>query len=406
MESAAALALQASDPALYPAVLSTTQPGSHSVEHRLFRALAPAQAYTDPVKALQGLQELPWTPQESFAETVPGDEGWLVFLSYEFAGAFWPTRLQLPQSPGFPLLTLQRVRLEAVDSAPPPPLEAQRLLPLDAWEEEPADSYLEHVQKIREYILAGDVYQVNLTRRWVAEASGLDPSAIQRRLLAANPAPFSLRYAGPGFELLSSSPERLFAVRGRSIRTQPIAGTRPRGRDGEADGALRAQLLANPKEGAEHLMLVDLERNDLGRVAEAGSVRVPRLMAVEPFATVQHLVSDVEATLRPEVGLADIVGAVFPGGTITGCPKLRCMQIIAELEGRPRMAYTGSFGYCMDSGVADMNILIRTLLLHQGRLHLDAGAGIVADSDAQAELEETRAKARGVLSGLALGQVL
>jgi anthranilate synthase component 1 len=197
--------------------------------------------------------------------------------------------------------------------------------------------------------------------------------------------------------VLSSSPERLLEVKGRAISTRPIAGTRRRTGDAEQDARDTAELIAHPKERAEHVMLIDLERNDVGRVCEAGSVHVDEYMVTESYAHVHHIVSNVRGTLRPEATAVDALRALFPGGTITGCPKVRCMQIIAELEGEGRGAYTGSLGWLGTDGDADFNILIRTLTMRGDQIELRAGAGIVADSVPERELEETRAKALGML---------
>jgi anthranilate synthase component 1 len=205
----------------------------------------------------------------------------------------------------------------------------------------------------------------------------------------------------PGGAIVSSSPERLVRVRERTVETRPIAGTRPRHAEASEDRALSSELMAHPKERAEHIMLIDLERNDLGRICRPGTVRVDELMALESYAHVHHIVSNVRGELRGEVTPGQVIRAVFPGGTITGCPKVRCMQIIAELEGAGRGPYTGSMGYLNHDGSLDLNILIRTIVCDESGVWLRAGAGIVADSDPQRELEETRAKARGLL--LALG---
>jgi anthranilate synthase component 1 len=190
------------------------------------------------------------------------------------------------------------------------------------------------------------------------------------------------------------------SVRDGAVTTRPIAGTRPRGANPEADLVLARELHAHPKERAEHVMLIDLERNDLGRVCEAGTVNVDEFMTIESYSHVHHIVSNVRGRLRADVTPGNVLAAVFPGGTITGCPKIRCMEIIAELEGAPRGAYTGSLGYLNRDGSLDMNILIRSLQLQGRELSLRAGAGIVADSIAERELDETRAKARGVLRAL------
>lgn len=199
---------------------------------------------------------------------------------------------------------------------------------------------------------------------------------------------------------MSSSPERLVEVRDRAVSTRPIAGTRPRSDDRDLDDSLSAELLAHPKERAEHVMLIDLERNDLGRICVPGSVEVDEMMVLESYAHVHHIVSNIRGRLRKEITPGDTIRAVFPGGTITGCPKIRCMQIIRELEQRPRGAYTGSFGYLNRDGSLDLNILIRTMVMRGNSVSLCAGSGIVADSEPQAELAETRAKARGMIRAL------
>jgi anthranilate synthase component I len=277
--------------------------------------------------------------------------------------------------------------------------------------EEPAEAYLARVRRAKEYVAAGDIYQANLSRPWdVALAAGPGQTeaalaaALYRRLCAANPAPFAALAQWRGVTILSSSPERLLRVSGRRVDTRPIAGTHPRSRRPDEESREMSELAAHPKERAEHIMLIDLERNDLGRVCEAGSVRVDELMTIESYAHVHHIVSNVTGLLRSDVTPIGALRAVFPGGTITGCPKFRCMQIIAELEGEGRGAYTGSLGYLTPDGRLDLNILIRTMTLQGRHLSFRAGAGIVADSDPQRELEETRAKARGLLAALGGGR--
>jgi anthranilate synthase component 1 len=193
-------------------------------------------------------------------------------------------------------------------------------------------------------------------------------------------------------------------VRNGIVETRPIAGTRPRSDSPAADAVYSDELLAHPKERAEHIMLIDLERNDLGRICVPGSIEVNELMVLESYAHVHHIVSNVRGRLREDILPGEVIRAVFPGGTITGCPKVRCMEIIAELEQTARGAYTGSMGYINRDGSMDLNILIRSMVSRGNRLQLRAGAGIVADSVASAELEETRAKARGLLRALGLDQ--
>jgi anthranilate synthase component 1 len=270
-------------------------------------------------------------------------------------------------------------------------------------EDEPLD-YLQKVQRIKDYISAGDVFQVNLSRSWHVDLHQPLPAVELYRLLRiTNPAPFSgTCNFGNGKAVISSSPERLVRVTGSAIHTRPIAGTYPRSSNRHQDHAWSEELLLNPKERAEHIMLLDLERNDLGRICRVGSVTVNELMALESYRHVHHIVSEVSGKLRAGVTPMQVIRAVFPGGTITGCPKLRCMEIIAELEQGARGAYTGSMGYINRDGSMDLNILIRSMILNDNRITVRTGAGIVADSIPERELEETRAKARGLMAALGL----
>jgi anthranilate synthase component 1 len=248
------------------------------------------------------------------------------------------------------------------------------------------------------------VFQVNLSRAWRATAPApIDLDELFARLTAANPAPFAALLQHGDWGLASSSPERLVSVRGMRVDTRPIAGTRRRDANPQRDAALLAELRGDPKERAEHIMLIDLERNDLGRICEAGSVVVDELGSIESYAHVHHLVSNVSGQLRAGTSAWELLRALFPGGTITGCPKVRCMQIIGELEQGGRGAYTGALGYIGDHGSLDLNILIRTISCQRERLVFRAGAGIVADSIAERELKETRAKALGLLRALGIG---
>jgi len=272
---------------------------------------------------------------------------------------------------------------------------------------ESASRFRQQVNRVRDYIAAGDVYQVNLAREWrVRSCSDTTriPHAAQifRQLAWSNPAPFSGLLQWQDLALISSSPERLVKRRGSRLETRPIAGTRPRSNNARADAQLMAELIAHPKERAEHIMLLDLERNDLGRICATGSVKVDELMVIESYAHVHHIVSNVSGRAGPETTFSDVMKAVFPGGTITGCPKIRCMEIIRELEQRPRGAYTGSMGYLNHNGDMDSNILIRTLVKHGQQLSFMAGAGIVMDSDPHREVAETGHKAEGLLRSLAL----
>ena len=267
--------------------------------------------------------------------------------------------------------------------------------------EDAAEQYTNAVVSAKKYIEAGDVYQANLSRQWsVTVPDDMTSEQIYASLCAANPGPFAGIARWQDTAIISSSPERLLRVRDGEISTRPIAGTRPRGQDADTDNKLSDELFAHPKERAEHVMLIDLERNDLGRVCQAGSVEVNEMMVLESYAHVHHIVSNVRGKLRDDVTPGEAIAAVFPGGTITGCPKVRCMEIISELELASRGAYTGSFGYLNRDGSMDLNILIRTIVKRGSDLTFRAGAGIVADSDPAAELDEARAKAEGMLRAL------
>ena len=273
-------------------------------------------------------------------------------------------------------------------------------VPVESIVEELPQAHLDRVVRAKEYIRAGDIYQANLSRPWrITLAESTPGPELYDVLCSANPAPFAAFAQWRGASILSSSPERLARISGdRRIDTRPIAGTRPRSRNPNSDRAEMTELIAHPKERAEHVMLIDLERNDLGRVCEAGSVRVDEFMTIESYAHVHHIVSNVSGRLRDDVTPIGALRAVFPGGTITGCPKVRCMEIIAELEGTGRGAYTGSIGFLGRDGTMDSNILIRTMTLMGRQIDLRAGGGVVADSIPERELEETRAKARGLLA--------
>ena len=300
---------------------------------------------------------------------------------------------------------LERIAADLVAAAQLPPLSDWRV-PGSVEEDQP-QRFTAGVTRILQYLAAGDIFQVNLSRAWRAYFDDmLDPAALYARLRNANPAPFAGLFAGLGWAVVSSSPERLVSIRGDVVETRPIAGTRPRF-PGDDDAARIRELVGHPKERAEHVMLIDLERNDLGRVCVPGSVEVDELMTVESYAHVHHIVSNVRGRLRPDATPGEVIRATFPGGTITGCPKVRCMQIIAELENEPRGAYTGAFGWLNRDGDLDLNILIRSAEIAasptgQGsQVIFRTGAGIVADSVPEKELEETRAKARGLLRALA-----
>ena len=371
-------------------------------------------------------ERTPWAP----GAPPPFAGGWVIFLSYEMAREIEP-RLVLPRSSlpyqAFALRTpcavihdlhgnrvfaiaeagfearLDRIAAEAAalaesaEAAANAPATRVRAAKL---EEEDPQIHLDRVVRAKEYIRAGDIYQANIARPWhVTLAEDVSAPQLYATLRAANPAPFAALAQWGGASIVSSSPERLARIFGdRRIDTRPIAGTRPRSRKPGGDIAEMTELAAHPKERAEHVMLIDLERNDLGRVCEAGTVRVDEFMTIESYAHVHHIVSNVSGRLRKDVTPIGAIRAVFPGGTITGCPKVRCMEIIAELESSGRGAYTGSLGFLGRDGRMDTNILIRTMTLKGRHVELRAGGGIVADSIPERELDETRAKARGMLS--------
>lgn len=262
------------------------------------------------------------------------------------------------------------------------------------------EQYMNMVKKTKEYIAAGDIFQANLSQRISAPMGNKKPWDIYMALREINPSPFAA-YADFGdYQIVSSSPERLIKVSGNTIETRPIAGTRPRGQDRGEDELLRADLLLNEKERAEHIMLIDLERNDMGKVSEYGKVFVDELMITEDYSHVIHIVSNVKGTLRKGKTCFDVISAAFPGGTITGVPKVRCMEIIDELEPVTRGPYTGSLGYIGFSGDMDLNIIIRTFVIKNGTAYVQAGAGIVADSDPEKEYYETLKKAEALLKTL------
>lgn len=259
------------------------------------------------------------------------------------------------------------------------------------------DRYIEMVKRAKDYIAAGDIFQANLSLRVSADIPGRDPWDLYRILREINPSPFSCYIDFGGYQIVSSSPERLVRVRDRMVDTRPIAGTRPRGSDLSEDERMRAELLLNEKERAEHIMLIDLERNDLGRVARYGTVFVDELMITEDYSHVIHIVSNVRGELAEGKDCFDVIRATFPGGTITGVPKVRCMEIIDELEPVRRNAYTGSVGYIGFNGNMDLNIIIRTFVIKDGRAYIQAGAGIVADSDPEREYKESLKKAEALI---------
>ena len=253
------------------------------------------------------------------------------------------------------------------------------------------DAFLAAVARAKEAIAAGEVYQIQISRRWTAPLAA-DPFDVYRALRRINPSPYHFFLRTREGDVIGASPEMLVRVRGRAIETRPIAGTYPRGATAPEDRALEERFLADPKERAEHVMLVDLARNDLGRVCETGSVSVPEFFTVEKYSHVQHLVSSVTGRLRPDVSALDALAASFPAGTLTGAPKIRAMELIDELEPARRGIYGGAVGYLDVSGDLDSAIAIRTMVVENGVARVQAAAGIVADSDPDREARETEIK--------------
>jgi len=342
----------------------------------------------DPIAALRAL----------LREVRPGrwpDEGGVAgALAYDLAR---PQREAAP-TPLLIALAVDRFVVDEAPSPPPPPAPARpgvAALDLAAHSNMSRGDHRLRVLRIKEHIAAGDIYQANLSQRFEVPFDG-GGLRLYDHLRRISPAPFAGYLRAGGIEIVSASPERLVRVEGDRAWTRPIAGTRPRAADAAADQALAAELILHPKERAEHLMLVDLARNDLGKVARTGSVSVDELMAVEDYAQVRHIVSSVSARLLPGRDALDALLALFPGGTITGVPKIRCMQILDEVEPAPRGFYTGALFYATPSGRLDANILIRSAVVQHGRAVFHTGGGIVADSDPDAEYQETLHKAEGM----------
>ncbi len=364
------------------------------------------------------------------AADLPFTGGWFLYLGYELAQQIEPG-LQLPVAEdGLPvafatrfpaaiiidahndqayllcettfadcLVEIEADLAETVDTA----LYRQPFEIGEITEDAEAD-YLQQLARLHQYIVDGDVFQVNLSRRWQTRLrSPVNHASLYYQLSRSNPGPFNALMTLGERAVISSSPERLIQLKNGWLETRPIAGTRPRSDDLAADSDLSTELMAHPKERAEHIMLIDLERNDLGRVCEPGSIEVNELMVLESYRHVHHIVSNVRGRPRAEMTPGQLIAAVFPGGTITGCPKVRCMEILAELEQCGRGAYTGSLGYLNHDGSMDLNILIRTISRNGGQLQFRAGGGIVVDSNPHNELNETRAKAKGMLHALRAG---
>lgn len=411
------LALHAKRRELFPCLLQSSATSGWDILFAL-PLMQQVYAHTDAAKFVHDLSQLSTGP--AIESDLPFTGGWVVYAAYELLEVFEPT-VASREGNAFPVAALMRCpaavlfhrdtgtsRLVAESAAQ---LAALRVaISTVKWspdavtvaqviEDNPTE-FLQSAEACKRYIYEGDVFQVNLSRAWDIQLQSGAAVDVYARLREANPAPFSALLDLGGQQIISSSPERLAMLRGDQIDTRPIAGTHPRSSDPAEDAVLKELLINTAKERAEHIMLVDLERNDLGRIAVPGTVEVNELMVVATYAYVHHIESNVRARLRAGLNAADILRALFPGGTITGCPKVRCMQIIRELENRPRYAYTGSLGYINRDGSMDLNILIRTFMQTGSHLYFRTGAGIVADSNPERELQETRHKARGLLRAL------
>ncbi len=358
---------------------------------------------------------------------LPFTGGWFLYLGYELVNEIEPS-LKLPKSPFlFPTAFASRVKSAIIFDK----IEENLYIFSEESEKEIEDIYtdflkinldkkysyekkkievilkgsdIQHqidIKKCIDFIYQGEIFQANLSRLWEFKVdSDLKDHEIYRELCKTNPSPFSGLVSYKDSSIISSSPERLVSVKNRTVETRPIAGTRPRGQSGITDIELSRELMESEKERAEHLMLVDLERNDIARVCKAGSVKVNEMMVVESYSHVHHIVSNIKGILKEDKSPGDIIAAVFPGGTITGCPKIKCIEILGDLEKMGRGPYTGSFGYVNHDGNLDFNILIRSLVKERNKLSLRAGGGIVADSIPEKETQETEAKANAMLKAL------
>ncbi len=362
-------------------------------------------------------------------DELPFRGGWFLFLAYELISQIEYKLFGIPTDPALPIAMATRIPAAIIrnhqDGHVYLVVEEGKEALLDLMEndlknalnlahsnarisesivEDSPSRFLDGVSKTLNYLYEGDLFQVNLSREYRGELNAsVHYIDLYRQLRLKNPAPFAgLARIGDAV-ICSSSPERLVRVRGQHVDMRPIAGTRPRGIEKKEDELLMKELINNPKEQAEHIMLIDLIRNDLGRICRYDTIKVEEDRVLESYAHVHHIVSNIGGDTDDGTTPGDVIRAVFPGGTITGCPKVRCMEVIAELEAQPRGAYTGSMGYLNLNGDLDLNILIRTIVCQNKNFHFRTGAGIVADSIPDQELKETRHKARGLLR--ALGQI-
>ena len=429
------LQLNARFPDRYPHLLASTAKGNAQARYDILFA-CPQETlvadschnFLDQLDQLWQQLKAGFTKSDEIEVSLPFTGGWFIYLSYEMAAEI-ETGLKLPKAnDGLPIAFAMRCPIAIIidhqiqqayivcekaygeclqlinDDLETISNEAslyKQDINITALQEDNAENYLQQVKQIKEYIIEGDVFQVNLSRAWRTQLlDSINNSSLFYHLTQNNPGPFNALVSYKDKAIISSSPERLIEVNNNQIETRPIAGTRPRSSDEDSDQKLSDELMEHPKERAEHIMLIDLERNDLGRICQPGTIDVNELMVLETYKHVHHIVSNVRGKLRDNVTPGQIIKAVFPGGTITGCPKVRCMEILAELEGTGRGAYTGSLGFLNRDGSMDLNILIRTIVRDCDKLIFRAGGGIVADSDPQHELEETRAKAKGMIKAL------
>ena len=433
------LALHASNPERYPHLLSSNASSDDKSDLARYDILFACPQQTIQSKNGDFLQQLDqaWHSEKievSDKTRLPFRGGWFLYLGYELAQEI-ETGLKLPEAEdGLPVafatrfpaaiiidshtkqayIVCETAFSECVEKIKSDLLNEQSVekeqetFQVDKMTEDDESFYLSQLDQLHQYIVDGDVFQVNLSRCWKSQlntssSSKVSHASIYQQLVKSNPGPFNALVTLGDKAIISSSPERLVQVKEGYLQTRPIAGTRPRSINNNEDKHLSNELLTHPKERAEHIMLIDLERNDMGRVCVPGSIEVNELMVLETYQHVHHIVSNIRGKLRDEITPGQLISAVFPGGTITGCPKVHCMEILAELEQVGRGAYTGSLGYLNHDGSMDLNILIRTITRNVNKLQFRAGGGIVADSDSINELNETRAKAKGLIHALEEG---
>lgn len=421
------LALHHHHPAFFPGLLQSSQDEGWDIlfalpeTNRLFYA-RDSEAFFETLADIAVPDGASSSPEGT--PPFPFYGGWFIYAGYELLHTIEPSVARRELDDSTPVAALIRIPaavlyqratkttwLVTETKAQLTQLQ-QRMQPLSvsyfplqvmSLDEEPAEIFLHGVARCKQYILDGDVFQVNLSRAWNAVLHQRNTAVeVYHQLRLANPAPFSACMKVGDLHIISSSPERLVRIKQGWVEVRPIAGTHPRAETLAEDAILKAKLMNSVKERAEHIMLIDLERNDLGRICRPGTVEVNELMSVASYTHVHHIESNIRGRLRAGLTMKEVLYALFPGGTITGCPKVRTMQIIRELETQPRLAYTGSLGYINKDGTMDLNILIRSFIKQESQLSFRAGAGIVADSIPEHELQETRAKAKGLLRALGL----